>query len=465
MSIGLLRFLSTFQYLGQLVIIIFAMSQDLGAFLFVFLMSILGFGIAFHSLFPDREEFQGLGSTFLTLFNAALGDHNFGSFQSHKYQLVGVPAMGFYAMFVTIILLNLIIAQMSSTFEKMNEKSFEQWSMVMAKNVQDWLMISEKSNPMCMVPPPLNALTMLFFPLDWWERQRNRAKEEIPSVCGTVSDFTLGLLTAPICAALEVYLVNAELWTSQIPRINAVLMTILSVGLFPLWYLLYLIVVLHNMYSMDRITVSRRTNRIIYKQANNVDPTLRKWIMLVVFFLFSPFWFIYFFHLALKGALDTYKAKLLKRKADHGKNNSGIEKKAPLPGPAFYNRRASSFKSSSSVMAALNISTKSDLTGSIDLSDSARDDGTFSPAPLGLGATTIAATNTTTPITTTNTTLNIVVLTHPPTPLTPWNNPPSPSLPLLLLLFLFSPSSTRFGKTRIHQSTRNHQSTRLCQNR
>ena len=38
--------------------------------------------------------------------------------------------MGFYAMFVTIILLNLIIAQMSSTFEKMNEKSFEQWSMV-----------------------------------------------------------------------------------------------------------------------------------------------------------------------------------------------------------------------------------------------------------------------------------------------------------------------------------------------
>ena len=59
MSIGLLRFLSTFQYLGQLVIIIFAMSQDLGAFLFVFLMSILGFGIAFHSLFPDRPEFTG----------------------------------------------------------------------------------------------------------------------------------------------------------------------------------------------------------------------------------------------------------------------------------------------------------------------------------------------------------------------------------------------------------------------
>ena len=259
----------------------------------------------------------------------------------------------------------------------------------MAKNVQDWLMISEKSNPLCMVPPPLNALTMLVFPLDWWERQRHCANEEIPSVCGTMSDVTLGLLTAPICAALEVYLVNAELWTSQIPRINAVLMTILSAVLFPLWYLLYLIVILHNMYCMDRITVSRRTNRIIYKQANNVDPTLRKWIMLVVFTLFSPFWFIYFFQLALKGALDTYKAKLLKRKADHGKNGAGFEKKAPLPGPAFYNRRASSYYKSTStgLTSALNISTKSDLTGSIDLSDNARDDGTFSPLPERLGMT------------------------------------------------------------------------------
>ena len=229
MSIGLLRFLSTFQYLGQLVIIIFAMSQDLGAFLFVFLMSILGFGIAFHSLFPDREEFQGLGSTFLTLFNAALGDHNFGSFQSHKYQLVGVPAMGFYAMFVTIILLNLIIAQMSSTFEKLNEKSFEQWSMVMAKNVQDWLMLSEKTNPLCMLPPPLNAISSLMWPWDLWERQKKRHDEEIPSICGSVSDIVIGLITAPFCAALEVYLVNAELWSSQIPRRNALFVTVLSV--------------------------------------------------------------------------------------------------------------------------------------------------------------------------------------------------------------------------------------------
>ena len=52
--------------------------------------------------------------------------------------------MALYVTFVMIILLNLIIARMSSTHEKIKDKSFEQWSMVMAKNVQDCLLIYEK---------------------------------------------------------------------------------------------------------------------------------------------------------------------------------------------------------------------------------------------------------------------------------------------------------------------------------
>ena len=128
------------------------------AFLFVFLMSMLGFGIAFHSLFPDRPEFAGPGATFLTLFNAALGDHNFASVGDHTYQHVGVTTMAVYAMLVTIILFNLIVARMSSTFEKIHDNAHEQWSMVMAKNVQDCLLICEK------VPsyePPHVALSIM----------------------------------------------------------------------------------------------------------------------------------------------------------------------------------------------------------------------------------------------------------------------------------------------------------------
>jgi hypothetical protein len=60
------------------------------------------------------------------------------------YSALGITVMALYVTFVMIILLNLIIARMSSTHEKINDKSFEQWSMVMAKNVQDCLLINEK---------------------------------------------------------------------------------------------------------------------------------------------------------------------------------------------------------------------------------------------------------------------------------------------------------------------------------
>jgi hypothetical protein len=112
MSISLLRFLSFFQHLGQLVIMIFAMSVDLVSFLVVFLISILGFGIAFHSLFPDTDAFRGPGATFLTLFSAALGGHEFETYNGHKYQNLGVATMALYVTFVMIILLNLIIARL-----------------------------------------------------------------------------------------------------------------------------------------------------------------------------------------------------------------------------------------------------------------------------------------------------------------------------------------------------------------
>jgi hypothetical protein len=188
MSIGMLRFFSFFQGLGQLVIMIFAMMQDLVVFLVVFLTSILGFGIAFHCLFSDTTMFQSSGATFLTLFDAALGSHDFETYNGHKYQNLGFVTMGLYTTFVSIILLNLIIARMSSTHDKISDKSFEQWSMVMAKNVKDCLLIKEKSSPMCMLSPPFNIISTVMFPLDLWAKTVTWRDNEVPSISGTVSD-------------------------------------------------------------------------------------------------------------------------------------------------------------------------------------------------------------------------------------------------------------------------------------
>ena len=302
MSIGLLRFLSIFKHLGQLVVMIFAMSQELISFLVVFLMSILGFGIAFHSLFPDIESYRSSGATVLTLFDAALGGHEFQSFQGHKYQDVGIAVMIVYVAFVVIILLNLVIARMSCAHEKMNEKSFELWCMVYAKTVQDFLLIKEKRTPLCMLPPPLNIISTAVFPWDHVNRWLTRDEEEIVSICGTVSDRVIGVLMAPFCAAVEIVLVNYEIWCSPIPQYNAVLVTTISIIFFPCWYLLFFLLILAHLYQLESTRISRHTKLVIYATTPK-DTNLSTMLFLV----YLPLRFIHFID-GLVSAAYAYKS-------------------------------------------------------------------------------------------------------------------------------------------------------------
>lgn len=159
-SLGLLRFQSMSKSTGQLVIMVFEMINDLQGFLLVFLTCILGFGIAFHSLFPRLDAFNSWHSTSLTLFDAALGNHDFNQFSSDgtDHQSIGIILMMVYTILVMIVLLNLIIARMSATHEKIDESALEVWARMQAINTEDFVLLYER-NCMCMLPPPLNILS------------------------------------------------------------------------------------------------------------------------------------------------------------------------------------------------------------------------------------------------------------------------------------------------------------------
>jgi hypothetical protein len=48
-------------------------------------------------------------------------------------------------------------------------------------------MLLEENNPFCMLPPPLNLITIFVYPLHVWALDRYNI-----SVAGTVSDYVLG---------------------------------------------------------------------------------------------------------------------------------------------------------------------------------------------------------------------------------------------------------------------------------
>lgn len=136
LSLGLLRFLSLNRQIGQLVIMVFEMMQNLFSFSIVFMTFLLGFGIAFHSLFKyesvknadsDDMKFVTPASTFLTLFDAALGEHSFEIFDRSPHRGYGVFLMVVFIALVMIVLLNLVIARMSATHDNIDSVSVESW--------------------------------------------------------------------------------------------------------------------------------------------------------------------------------------------------------------------------------------------------------------------------------------------------------------------------------------------------
>jgi hypothetical protein len=132
------------------------MMNDLGSFLWVLLPCLLGFGIAFRNLFPNLKggHFSFVLATFVTLFDAALGSHDFGIFtqpistdlscSSHdncrlsdaenddidlsNLSVPGTVLMIVYVTVVMVVLLNLVVARMSASHEKINQSALQEWS-------------------------------------------------------------------------------------------------------------------------------------------------------------------------------------------------------------------------------------------------------------------------------------------------------------------------------------------------
>jgi hypothetical protein len=171
MSTGLLRYITVYESFGKLTIMMFAMIYDLFSFAVVFAMCLLGFSVALFSLLHDTEfdgdpdpYFQTYSNTFVTMFSAALGNYDMTMFVNDSpYYLITYIIIMIYLILSALVLVNLVIARMTSTHDNVDEHSFEEWNYAKALSTQQYIMVEEK-HPMCMLPAPLNIITTLLIP-------------------------------------------------------------------------------------------------------------------------------------------------------------------------------------------------------------------------------------------------------------------------------------------------------------
>ncbi|GMH94342.1 hypothetical protein TrVE_jg6616 [Triparma verrucosa] len=162
--IRMLDYLSLHRALGPAVRVMALMVNDLITFSIVFAFVLIGFGSAFQTWFRSTIAFGTIPNAIVSLFAYALGEFSFSEMREES-QVFGQIVLAIFLFIGTIMLLNLLIAILSHTYEKVQQRSKEEYRMGKAKIFLElaWTEdeIYTKGVPL---PASLNFIRVLTFP-------------------------------------------------------------------------------------------------------------------------------------------------------------------------------------------------------------------------------------------------------------------------------------------------------------
>ena len=207
-ALGLLRFISTNKNVGQLLIMIREMSSDVLSFFVLYVVCTVGFAITLAGLYNTNIgnnnddsvaiQFNYLPYSFLSLYSATLGNFQFpfqmDSINSSR-NTIETLLLIIYLLGSTVMLLNLLIARMSNTHQKINDNSMREWTFLFAKNCKQFTLLKETS-PLSMLPAPFNVLTIAVLPIHeafiWFTNSKSNNNNDDDydglSIAGTIAD-------------------------------------------------------------------------------------------------------------------------------------------------------------------------------------------------------------------------------------------------------------------------------------
>ncbi|CAN0013273.1 unnamed protein product [Ectocarpus fasciculatus] len=156
-----LFFVQIHPLLGPMIQVVFRMTKILLKFGLVMGVVMLGFTMAFHVLFRDFDSF---GESFLDIFRAMLGETSFFDvFSGDTYDAVATILLVVYLFIVTIMLLNLLVAILSTSHATVHE-NVDRESKVSIARMMDYYQLVVAND---MLPAPFNLLQLVVWPLAW----------------------------------------------------------------------------------------------------------------------------------------------------------------------------------------------------------------------------------------------------------------------------------------------------------
>lgn len=189
------------------------MMMDFLRFAVILAVVMLGFATAFFALFET-------GSTWLNVFNAMLGAEFFQEFEGHEYEAAGTILLMAYLLVITILLLNLLIAVLSTSHANVQEHAEEEFKISKARFVQHYRMVVDED----LLPPPFNLIQVVLWLLNvfgkWLLNLFGKCKSPITEQAaqptnrsnGFVGRFVFWLVLTPLVVSL-----GSVLWIVSAP--------------------------------------------------------------------------------------------------------------------------------------------------------------------------------------------------------------------------------------------------------
>ncbi|XP_041349921.1 transient receptor potential cation channel subfamily V member 5-like [Gigantopelta aegis] len=128
---------------GPFVTMVYKMLEgDLVRFGVIYIIFLLGFAQGFYFLFQDGDDdnsdtqkFATPQDTVMTLFQMTLGEFKYDSFNFARYPPLTKLIFAIFMILVPILLLNMLIAMMGNTYQRVISKSEKEWRKQWAKTV------------------------------------------------------------------------------------------------------------------------------------------------------------------------------------------------------------------------------------------------------------------------------------------------------------------------------------------
>ena len=152
------------RFLGPLVKMIQNMMHDIVIFMILFVTQLIVFACIGNLLFADTSSYKNFYTAIKTLFNATMGNYVLESFQdSDKSEYLGHAFLILFIILNNILMLNLLIAILSSTYALLEDKKLVLYINEILK-LRPSLEYDKGSSALVSTFPPWNIIALFFSP-------------------------------------------------------------------------------------------------------------------------------------------------------------------------------------------------------------------------------------------------------------------------------------------------------------